>query len=62
MNLPKTNINSTTPSHQRHAVFRSFLSDDSKQDDDTTTAHSKKHFIAQREKVMTTSLSIMTLR
>ena len=28
--LPKTYINSTTPSRQRHAVFHSFLSDDSK--------------------------------
>ena len=39
--LPKADINSTTPSHQRHAVFHSFLSEDSKQDAATTTAHSK---------------------
>ena len=35
--VPKTDINSTTPSCQRHAVFHSFLSDDRKQDSDTTT-------------------------
>ena len=40
--LPKTDINSTTPSLQRHAVFHSFLSDDSKQDYATTTAHIKR--------------------
>ena len=28
--LIKSDINSTTPSRQRHAVFNSFLSDDSK--------------------------------
>ena len=39
--LPKEDINSTTPSRQRHAVFHSFLSDYSKQDADTTTVHSK---------------------
>ena len=40
--LPKTDINSTTPSRQRHAVFQYFLSDDRKQDAATTTAHSKR--------------------
>ena len=40
--LPKNDINSTTPSRQRHAVFHSFLSDDSKQDAATTNAHSKR--------------------
>ena len=35
----QTNINSTTPSCQRHAVFHSFLSYDRKDDADTTTAH-----------------------
>ena len=39
--LPKAGINSTTPSIQRHSVFHSFLSDDSKQDAATTTAHWK---------------------
>ena len=42
--VPKTYINSTKPSRQRYAVFHSILSDDSKQDAATTTAHSK-HFI-----------------
>ena len=37
--LPQTNTNSTTPSHQSHAVFHYFLSDDSKQDAATNTAH-----------------------
>ena len=41
VNLPKSYINLTTPSHQRHAVFHSFLSDDIKQDAATTTSHSK---------------------
>ena len=40
--LPKTDINSTTPSRQRHAVFHSFLPDDSKQYAATTNAHSKR--------------------
>ena len=40
--LSQTNLNSTTPSHQRHAVFQSFLSNDSKPDADTTTTHSKQ--------------------
>ena len=39
---PQEDINSTTPSHQHHAVFHSFLSDDIKQDAATTTAHSKR--------------------
>ena len=38
---PHADINSTTPSRPRHAVFHSFLSDDSKQDAATTTAHRK---------------------
>ena len=39
---PKADINSTTPSRQRHAVFQSFLSDYSKQYSATTTAHIKR--------------------
>ena len=39
--LPKAYINSSTPSRQCHAVFHYFLSDDSKQDSVTTTAHRK---------------------
>ena len=53
----KTDINSTTPSRQRHALLH-FLSDDSKQDAVTTTAHSKR-FISflKDKKVLTSSLS-----
>ena len=40
--LPQTNINSTTPSRQLHAVFRYFLSNDIKQYAATTTAHIKR--------------------
>ena len=40
--LPTLDINSTTPSRQRHVVFHSVLSDESKQDADTTTAHRKR--------------------
>ena len=39
---PQADINSTTPSRQRHALFHSFLSDDSKQYSATTTAQSKR--------------------
>ena len=55
---PQTNINSTTPSRQLHAVFHYFLSDDSKQDSTTTNAH-RKYLISliKEKKVMTTSLS-----
>ena len=42
--LPQTEINSSTKPCPRHAVFHYFLSDDSKQDASTTTAH-KKRFI-----------------
>ena len=40
--LQKSDINSTTPSHQCHAVFHSFLSDDRKKYAATSTAHSKR--------------------
>ena len=58
--LPKADINSTTPSHKRHTVFHSFLSENSKQDASTTTAHSK-HLISflKGKKVLTTSLSLI---
>ena len=46
--VPKIDINPTTPSRQHHAVFHYFLSDDSKQDAATTTAHSK-HLIHKVE-------------
>ena len=37
--LPHTEINSSIEPCPQHAVFRSLLSDDSKQDAATTTAH-----------------------
>ena len=40
--LPKDDINTTTPARQRNAEFHSFLSDNSKQDAATTTAHIKR--------------------
>ena len=42
---PQKDINSSTLSRPRYAVFHSFLSDDSKHDAATTTAHSK-HLIS----------------
>ena len=55
---PKADINSSTISYQRHAVFHSFLSDDSKHDNATTTAHSKRLIsLLKNKKVFTTSLS-----
>ena len=56
--LPKTYINSTTPSCQHHEVFHSFLSDDSKQDASTTTSHSKGLIsLLKDKKILTPSLS-----
>ena len=56
--LQKTDINSTTPSRQRHAVFHSFLSVDSKQDYATTTTHNKRLIcLLKDKKVLTPSLS-----
>ena len=40
--VPQADINSSTLSRQRHAVFHSFLSDDSKHDAATTTTHTKE--------------------
>ena len=40
--LPKADINSTKLSNQHHAVFYSFLSDNSTHDAATTTAHSNR--------------------
>ena len=56
--VPQADINSSTISRQRHAVFHSFLSEDSKQDAVTTTSHSKR-FISQlkNRKLLKTSLS-----
>ena len=60
--LPKADNNSTTPSHQRHAVFHSFLSDYIKQDAATTTS-SRKHLISllKEKKITTTPLSTMVV-
>ena len=40
--LPQTEIKSSTKPCPLHAVFHSFLSDDSKQDDATNNAHSNR--------------------
>ena len=56
--VPQADINSSTPSHQRHALFHYFLSDDSKQDATTTTAHRKRLIsFLKNKQVLTTSLS-----
>ena len=55
---PHADINSSTLSRPRHAVFHSFLSDNSKQDAATTTAHSKRLIsFLKNKQVLTTSLS-----
>ena len=46
---PQADINSSTLSLPRHAVFNSILYDDSKQDAATTTVHSKR-LISLRQK------------
>ena len=56
--LPQTEINSSTKSCPRHAVFRSFLSDDSKQDSTTTTVHIKSLIELLKEKKVLTSTLI----
>ena len=48
--LPQTEINSSTKACPRHSVFQSFLSDDSKQDAATTTAHIKHLIELLKEK------------
>ena len=56
--VPQADINSSSFSRPRHAVFHSFLSDDSKQDAATTTAHSKRLISLMKSKILlTTSLS-----
>ena len=55
---PQADINSSTLSRPRHAVFHSFLSDDSKQDAATTTSHSKLLIeLLNNKQLLTTSLS-----
>ena len=52
---PKADIKSSTLSRQPHAVFHSFLSDNSKHDADTTTAHRKKMIsLLKNKKALTT--------
>ena len=54
----QADINSSTLSRPRHTVFHYFLSDDSKQDAATTTAHSKRLIsLLKNKQVLTTSLS-----
>ena len=56
--VPQADIMSSTLSRQRHAAFQFFLSDDSKQDAATTTAHSKRLIsLIKNKKVLTKSLS-----
>ena len=58
MALPKKDIKSSTISRQRHAVFHYFLSDNSKQDAATTTAHRKRLIsLLKDKKLLTTSLT-----
>ena len=55
---PQADINSSTLSFPRYVVFHYFLSDDSKQDAATTTAHSKRLIsLLKNKQVLTTSLS-----
>ena len=55
---PQVDINSSTLSRPRNAVFHSFLSDGIKQDAATTTARSKRLIsLFKKKKVLTTSLS-----
>ena len=55
---PHADINSSTLSRPRHAVFHSFLPDNRKQDAATTTAHRKSLIsLINNKQVLTTSLS-----
>ena len=54
--LPQTEINSSKKACPLYALFHYFLSDDSKQDATTTTAHSK-HFIELLKQLLTSTLS-----
>ena len=55
---PQADINSSTLSSPRHAVFHYFLSGDSKQDASTNTAHRKRLIsLLKNKQVLTTSLS-----
>ena len=50
MCLQKSNINSTTQSYQRHAVFHSFQYDGSKKDADNNTANIKRLIALLKDK------------
>ena len=56
--LPKIEINSSTKPCPCHAVFHSFLSDDSKQYSATTTAQIKRFIeMLKEQKLLTSTLS-----
>ena len=57
---PQADINSSTLSHTVHAVFNSFLSDDSKQDAATTTSH-RKYFISLLKNKQVLTISLITI-
>ena len=58
--LLKADIHSNAPSRQRHAVFHSFLSDDSKQDTATNNAHRKRSIVLLKgKKLLTASFSTL---
>ena len=52
---PQADINLSTLTCHRHSVFHSFLSDDSKQDAATTTAHSKRLISFIKDKTLLTT-------
>ena len=54
--VPQADINSSTLSRQLYAVFHSFLSDNSKQDAATITAHRKRLISLFKEKNVLTTL------
>ena len=55
---PQSDINSSTLSRPRHAVFHYFLSDDSNQDFATTNAHSKSLIsLLKNKQLLPTQLS-----
>ena len=55
--LPKSDINSTKKSCQRHSVFHLVLSHEKKQDSATTNAHSNFLLRCLKIKILTTYLS-----
>ena len=55
--LPKTGINVSTKTFPRHAVFYSFLLDDSKQDSSTTTKHIKRLIVIIKETIIDVTIN-----